>query len=340
MPAPHTPEATIYAVAHRAGVSTATVSRALAGSPKVTDHTRSAVLEAARELRYVPKAAARALAGRRTNAIGLVLPHIDGPYYADLLVGFEVAASELGRSVVISLASPASDVSRSLYALVGHVDGVGFLARSAAQDEQIAELSKQRPIVTVARRPIDGLPAFFAENRQEARKLTEHLLEQGRRRFVFVGRPESGSDIGQRCRGYLDALASAGIESLGALEVDPTEAGGEAAARELRLRHADADAVVCGNDQLALSVMKHLQESGVRVGEDVAVTGWDDILAARYVRPGLTSVRQPVRELGALAAKALIALIDGEPVSIDHHTLPARIIHRGSCCQAAAPAPF
>src|SRR5699024_9147933 len=109
------PSATIYEVAARAGVSIATVSRTFSDSAKVAPRTREAVLEAAQDLQYVPAAAARALAGRRTRALGAVLPHIDGHYYAQLLVGFEVAASELGLSVVLALASP--DGVRSTAAL-------------------------------------------------------------------------------------------------------------------------------------------------------------------------------------------------------------------------------
>lgn len=339
MARPDSQEATIYGVARRAGVSTATVSRVLSGSPKVTERTRETVMTAARELQYVPKAAARSLAGRRTSALGLVLPHIDGPYYADLLVGFEVAASELGRSVVIFQAEPRTDVSRALQSLAGQVDGIAFMARSSVTEEQITELSRVRPALTVARPAQPDLPAFFAENRGEAHRLTQHLIESGRRGIAFLGRPERGSDIGQRHRGHRAALEEAGLQPLELLDVNPVEAEGAAAADRLLDQYRDVDAIVCGNDQLALAVGARLHETGRRIGEDIAVTGWDDTLAARYVRPGLTSVRQPVRDLGAQAARTLISLVDGLDADPAPVVLPSQIIHRASCCPASDPIP-
>ena len=323
--------ATIYAVAQRAGVSTATVSRALGGSTKVADRTRQAVLTAARELNYVPDGAARALAGRRTHALGLVLPHIDGPYYAALLVGFEMAASELGLSVVISLAGPETDPQRAVRTLASNVDGIAFMARSAVEDALIEELAARRPVVTAARGRLPGRDALYAENPRAAAELTAHLLEAGKRRIGFVGRPEPDSDIGARYQGYLAALAGAEVEAGPLFAVDPVEEAGEDVVRELLAAGLDVDALVCGNDQLALAVMRALQDGGVDVPGQVAVVGWDDVHAARFVRPGLTTVAQPVEQLGALAARRLAALVDGgapveEPVVLDSH-----IVHRASC---------
>lgn len=328
------PAATIYAVAERAGVSTATVSRALAGSPKVAPRTREAVLEAVRELNYLPDGAARALAGRRTGALGLVLPDIDGPYYSALLVAFEMAASELGLSVAISLAGRGTHPERAVRTLAGNVDGLAFMARSAVPDELIAEISRRRPVVTAARAQLPGRDALFAESRETAVRLTRHLIESGRRRIAFVGRPEEHSDVGVRHQGFQDALGAAGIERAGMFEVDSVEAEGASVARRIVREGIDLDAVVCGNDELALALVHELQGAGVDVPDRIAVVGWDDVLAARYIRPGLTTVAQPVAELGALAARRLAALVDGDdPVDVPV-VLPSRIVHRSSCgCQ-------
>lgn len=323
--------ATIYAVAQHAGVSTATVSRALAGSDKVAPRTREAVLAAVRALNYVPDGAARALAGRRTNALGLVLPHIDGPYYAALLVGFEMAASELGLSVVISLAGPDTDPQRSVRTLASSVDGIAFMARSAADDALIREIGERRPVVTAARARIPGRDALYAENVVTAARLTGHLLEAGRRRIGFVGRPEPDADIGARHQGFLSALADAGVEPVQTFAVDPVEEAGEQLVREILAEGIAVDALVCGNDQLALAVMRALQDGGVDVPGQVAVVGWDDVHAARFVRPGLTTVAQPVEELGALAARRLAGLVDGAAPIEEPVVLDSRIVHRASC---------
>lgn len=329
--------ATIYAVARKAGVSTATVSRTLGGSENVAPRTRELVLEAARELNYLPDGAARALAGRRTNALGLVLPDIDGPYYSALLVGFETAASELGLSVVISLAGRDSDPERAVRTLAGNVDGIAFMARSSAEDRLIADIARRRPVLTAARAAIPGRDALYAENQQTAARLTRHLVETGRRRFAFVGRPELHSDIGARLRGVGNALEEAGIALQRVFEVDSVEERGQAVARRLLEERIDLDAVICGNDELALALMHELQDLGVDVPGQLAVTGWDDVLAARYVRPGLATVAQPVSELGALAARRLAAVIDGGEAQDEPTVLPSRIVHRGSCGCGTVP---
>ncbi|MGP4977976.1 LacI family DNA-binding transcriptional regulator [Brachybacterium tyrofermentans] len=354
------PVPTIYQVAERAGVSIATVSRAFSDPSKVAPRTLDAVLEAARDLRYVPAAAARALAVRRSKALGVVLPHIDGPYYAELLVGFEVAASELGLSVVLALLNPQEPRHHSVLDLLGRVDGVAFMARSGAQDDTVRQVADVRPTVSVARGQVEGVDAFYAENRLAARQLTEHLIEHGRRRIGFVGRLEEGSDIGQRHVGYLEALEDAGLTPAERFEKDPVEASGlEIAEMLLAVEReridanagatgasgadeatgiAGLDALVCGNDELAMAIISRLTAAGVDVPGRLAVTGWDDTVTARYLTPGLTTVRQDVSELGALAAQRLAALIDGDtsqsPVTVD-----SNVVLRQSCGCAPAPVP-
>lgn len=348
------PVPTIYQVAEHAGVSIATVSRAFSAPSKVAPRTLDSVLDAARELRYVPAAAARALAVRRSKALGVVLPHIDGPYYAELLVGFEVAASELGLSVVLALLNPQEPRHLSVLDLLGRVDGVAFMARSGALDDTVRQVADVRPTVSVARGLVEGVDAFYAENRTAARQLTEHLIEHGRRRIGFVGRLEEGSDIGQRHVGYLEALQDAGLTPAECFAVDPVEASGvEIAEKLLALERegtdagtgecgmtgiAGLDALVCGNDELAMAIIARLTSAGVDVPARLAVTGWDDTVTARYLTPGLTTVRQEVAELGALAAQRLAALIDGDtaqpPVTVD-----SNVVLRQSCGCVPASVP-
>lgn len=358
------PGATIYQVAERAGVSIATVSRTFGDPSKVTQRTRDSVVAAARELRYIPAAAARALAVRRSKALGVVLPHIAGPYYAELLVGFEVAASEHGLSVVLVLAKPDEDRTAAVLDLLGRVDGVAFMARSGAQDDVVRQVAELRPTVSVARGEVTGVDAFYAENRSSARMLTEHLINHGHRRIGFVGRPEEGSDIGRRHRGYLDALDAAGLSPAQQFPVDPIESAGLEVAEQLlaaqrRLtgsrredggEHGAAeptaddshvgdpamrgigelDALMCGNDELALAIIARLTAAGHDVPGQLAVTGWDDTVTARYLSPGLSTVRQDVAQLGALAARRLAARIDGDPAQ-DPVTVDSHLVLRESC---------
>lgn len=327
---------TIYQVATVAGVSTATVSRALAHSDKVRPSTRDRVLAAAHELGYVPEAAARALAGRRTRALGAVLPHMDGAYYSELLVGFELAASALGMSVVIDLAHPDTDPRAFVRDLAGRVDAVAFMARSSVTSDLIREVASTRPVITVARPEVDGCDALFSENHASARALTAHLIAHGRTRLGFAGPLEHGSDIAARYAGFLDALASAGLAEAAHLDVEPMERGGHALAHDLLARgdlgtaNAPFDAIVCGNDEIALALTHTLTRAGVSVPGDLAVTGWDNTITARYLTPTLTSVQQPVADLGRRAAELLVARLTGAPVG-PSITLPAEPIYRGSC---------
>lgn len=324
---------TIYEVAQRAGVSTATVSRALRDDARISAGTKQAVRNAAAALDYMPRPAAQALAGSRTSALGVVLPHIDGAYYADLLVGFETAASALGLSVIITLANPRRDCRAAVRALAVQVDGLAFMARSAATDALVAEMAHSRPVVTGARPRVEGHDAVFVENFEPAREMTAHLIEQGRRRIAYVGDPEPGSDLGKRHEGYRAAMEQAGLESVNH-PVFPDEQEGRRWAAELMERGLDHDALVCGNDELALSVMDTLQAGGVRVPDDLAVTGWDDTVTARYVKPGLTTVSQPVRRLGGMVVERLSRRIAGEGPMDEAVTLPASLTHRTSCgCQ-------
>ncbi|MEL4357843.1 MULTISPECIES: LacI family DNA-binding transcriptional regulator [unclassified Luteococcus] len=321
---------TIYQVAQRAGVSTATVSRALRDDPRISDATKLSVREAAQQLDYLPKAAARALAGSRTNALGLVLPHIDGPYYADLLVGFETAASAQNLSVIITLANPRQDCRTAVRTLAAQVDGLAFMARSAANSQLIADIARTRPVVTAARPQVPGSDAFFVENASTADRLTQHLIDGGRRRLAFVGNPERGSDLGMRHDGFVAAVSRADLEPT-TYPIFPSEQDGRAFAERLLADGFTHDALVCGNDELALAVMQTLQRGGVAVPADVAITGWDDTVTARYVEPGLTSISQPVRQLGGLVVSRLAQRIAGDGPREEAVTLPATLAHRTSC---------
>lgn len=327
----------IYAVAEMAGVSTSTVSRALRGDPRIRQSTRERVEQAAAALQYVPHAAAQRLAGSPVRALGVVLPHIEGTYYADLAVGFETRAGELGTSVLLLLANPKSDHRAAVRRLVGQVDGVAFMAMSAATDDLIAEFAQRMPVVTVARTHLAGIPAIFAESKASAQALTTHLLELGRTRPVFVGKVDSGSDIEARYQGFSVALRRAGLPVPPNIGVAMDEETGRGLAQELLSQGLEHDALVCGNDEIAVALVHELQELGVDVPGRISIVGWDDIRVSRYLRPGLTTVSQPVAQLGALAAEHLHCLLAGEQPA-DRVVLPTTIVHRQSCgCTSNQP---
>ncbi|MDX8035365.1 LacI family DNA-binding transcriptional regulator [Lentzea sp. BCCO 10_0856] len=328
--------ATIYSVAEHAGVSIATVSRVLQGVTVVSEPTRQKVLAAVEELGYVALGAARSLAVRHHEAHGLVLPELSGPYYAELLMGFEARAAELAQSVVLVLTDSRTDLAAAVRQLATRVDAIAVFGSAPISADVVRLLRAKKPVVVIAGEPQDGVEAVSAENLESARELAGHLLDHGKRRALFVGDPDSGPDIHNRYAGYVAAHRDRGLDAAEPVRVALREAEGTAFAQRMLAGAYEADALMCANDELALSIMATLQDAGRDVPGDVAVVGWDDVMTARYVRPGLTTVRQPVHELGALAADRLHELVSGEPPRSRAQTLPTQLVVRSSCgCRAA-----
>ncbi|HET8987148.1 MAG TPA: LacI family DNA-binding transcriptional regulator [Humibacillus sp.] len=319
--------ATIYAVADHARVSIATVSRVLQGSPLVSDETRRKVLASMAELDYVPSGAARSLAVRHHETHGLVLPELDGPYYSELLVGFETRAAELDQSVMLVIAGTKSDRARAVANLARRVDGIAVFG--ADTPPRVAQGS--RPVVVIAGYAQAGVEAIAAENVESARNLAHHLFDHGRSRLVFLGDTDAAPDVHERYQGFVEAHQSRGLRAAEPVPVEFREHEGTAFAERLLAGDVNADAVVCGNDELALATMIRLLDGGIDVPADVAVVGWDDVMTSRYVRPGLTTVRQPVKQLGALAAERLHQLVTGATPRTERQVLPTELVIRSSC---------
>jgi LacI family transcriptional regulator len=329
--------ATIYSVADRAGVSIATVSRVLQGSTVVSESARQKVLDAVDALHYVPLGAARSLAVRHHEAYGLVLPELTGPYYSELLMGFETRAADLGQSVVLLLANGKSDLPRAVGHLATRVDGIGVLGSAAMPPAVARALRGRKPVVIIAGAPADGMDSLdgvelvAAENAHSAEQLTEHLFDHGRTQLLFVGDPGAAPDIRDRHAGFVAAHTARGLAPTEPVRVPFREREGAAVADRVLSGELQADALVCANDELALSIMSRLQDAGHDVPRDIAVVGWDDVMTSRYVRPGMTTVRQPVHELGVFAAERLHQRVDGAQPLPAPVVLPTELVLRGSC---------
>ncbi|GAA2113965.1 LacI family DNA-binding transcriptional regulator [Actinomadura alba] len=322
---------TIYTVAERAGVSIATVSRVLQGSARSSPLTRQKVLRAVEELDYVPLRAARTVDVKRYEAHGLVLPGLQGPYFAELLAGYESTAAQYGQSVVVVLSGGLADLNTILRTLLARVDGL-VLAGGTASDTMVRTLARSTPTVMLARAPIEGCHMVAVENRESVATLTTHLLGHGRRRLVFAGDPETSHDIHERYAGFADALVQAGLrEALPPIDVWFEEPSAPEIVKRLLAARSEVDAVVCANDELALATMSLLGRAGVRVPDDLAIVGFDDIMASRYVEPGLTTVKQPTHSLGRWAAIRLHERIQGPTRDVQPQILPTQVVLRGSC---------
>ncbi|HWM07420.1 MAG TPA: LacI family DNA-binding transcriptional regulator [Actinophytocola sp.] len=330
MPARDRRPVTIYEVADRAGVSIATVSRALRDSELVATATRTHVRQVAEELRFRPSRAGRALAEGQHAANGIVFPDLAGPYYAEVVLGYEEVVAELGRSVLI-LATQGRDNAAELVAeLAGRVDGMVIMGRTVG-DPTVARIADTGlPLVLLARPQVGLVDTVTADNEDSAMALTAHLIGHGYQRFEFLGDPAQSPDVAGRHAGFVAALTEAGL----AVPAEPVRCAfdvraGYAAARETLRGRPHPEALVCANDEVALGALRAAEDLGLAVPDDVALTGWDDIMAADYAR--LTTVAQSMRELGATAARWLDERISGRSTGVRHEVLPTRLVIRTSC---------
>lgn len=322
--------ATIHEVAAHAGVSIATVSRALNGSNTVASATRDRVLAAVEELRFRPSRLGQSLAEGRHAANGIVFPDLSGPYYAEVVLGYEEVAAELGSSVLILATHGRPDPSRRVLELARRVDGMVLMGRTVP-DGVVSQLTEIGiPVVLLARAPVGESDTVNVDNEHGTRALVEHLLGHGYRQFAFVGDPGESPDVATRYAEFRASLLEAGCRP----PREPVRcafdvASGRQAVRRVLRRATRPEVLVCGNDETALGALEAAAELGLSVPGDVAVTGWDDVMAARYA--GLTTVRQPMRELGATAARWLQERIADTAAPVRRQVLQTQLVVRSSC---------
>jgi DNA-binding LacI/PurR family transcriptional regulator len=328
---------TLEAVAAAAGVSRATASRVLRGATNVSGATRAAVLRAAGELSYSPNQAARALVtGRSQSMVFLVEESEDrffsDPFFLGMLRSAHARTAAAGYQLVFTVASTAQDRKQFLsYAVGGHVDGV--LVLSLHGDDAIPDALHTAGVPTVlSGRPLSGAGGLYyvdADNAGGADIATDHLVRSGRGRVATVTGPMDMCAGQDRLRGYRTALRRAGVRRDPALEAPGgfTIAGGFDAMSALLARNPTVDAVFAASDLMAIGAMRAIELSGRTVGADVAVVGFDDIPEAANARPALSTVRQPISDLGATMVDRLLAIIDGDAAERET-VLPVELVLR------------
>ncbi|MFD6323850.1 LacI family DNA-binding transcriptional regulator [Streptomyces sp. NPDC058442] len=309
---------TLEEVAVRAGVGRGTVSRVINGSPRVSDATRAAVEAAVAELGYVPNTAARALAANRTDAIALVVPEPETrffaePYFSDMLRGVGAALSDTEMQLLLIFAGSDRERQRLADYLAAHrVDGV--LLVSVHADDPLPDMLARLEIPAVISGPrsaAETLTSVDSDNYGGARQAVEHLLGRGRRRIAHITGRLDVYGAQRRVDGYRDALRDAGheVDDLLVEAGDFSEEGGRHAMAALLGRRPDLDAVFAASDVTAAGARYALREAGRRIPDDVALVGYDDSAIARHMDPPLTSVRQPIEEMGHRMIDLLLAEI-------------------------------
>ncbi len=313
--------ATIADVAAKAGVSTATVSRVLAGLGRARPETRARVLEAARDLDYRPSEVARSLKRRSTQTLGLIITDIENPYFPQLVRSVEDAARAAGYSVLLCNAADDPEREASYLDLLvdRRVDGLVIAASSLGVRQGDWLTAPPIPVVLVnTAAPGSGLSTIMSDNEQGGRIAAQHLLGLGHRRFGYLMPPPRNVDAPDRLAGVLAALADAGCPT-DALTVTDGEAlvgGGEAATDALLDLAQDTTAIVAYNDLMAIGAIRALRRRGRRVPVDQSVVGFDDVPLATYVDPALTTVSQRTDEMGRWAVERLIGENGVAPSSV------------------------
>jgi DNA-binding LacI/PurR family transcriptional regulator len=332
---------TIADVASLAGVSISTVSRVLNGTAVVVDETFERVQKAIDELQYVPQAAARMLASKRTNTLGLMLPEISGAFFAPMIRGIETGVRQAGYDMLIySTHNPQASEGHPHHRLrrpLGehNTDGLLVFTNSLEQNELERLYTLGFPVVLLYLSPPAGIdfPVVTIENQKAAQALVSHLIEEhGRRRIVFLRGPEGHEDSELREAGYRRALEVHG------LAFDPNlvargefiENGAYLAMQQLIKDGVAFDAVFSGDDDSASGVLRALREAGIRVPEAVSLAGFDDLPYAQHIAPPLTTVHSPIEQVGLEAVRVLIRLICGESVE-PRLVLPTQLVIRQSC---------
>jgi LacI family transcriptional regulator len=330
-------------VARLAGVSTATVSRALNLPDAVDPATLSRVQAAIAKLRYVPHGAARALRSQRSDMIGAVVPSFDYALYARTTSALQREADDRGYALV--LAAHHYDLStevRVTQQMIQHgVDAFVFVGLD--HDRALYSLLERygKPYVLTWGVDASGLhPSIGFDNRAATYAMTRYLIDLGHRRFGLISAPTAGNDRSrERGAGVRAALATAGLT----LDDDAVRHGpialesGSAAMRELLGRRVRPTAVVATNDVFAVGAMLACREAGVRIPQDVSITGVDNTDLGATQTPGLTSIRTPIVEVGRAAARQLFARLEGAPAELQQ-LLPFELVKRGSTAAPTAEA--
>lgn len=330
---------TLEEVARVAGVSRATVSRAINGGSRVSPQAQAAVDRAVAQLGYTPNRAARSLVTRRTDSVALLVPEtgarfVSDPFLTGVLQGVTTALAGTELQLVLLVAQHAGDTARQLrYLRSGHVDGA-LVTSHHGNDELALEMSRLGLPFVFGGRPFDpdsvAVPYVDADNVNGGRLAAEHLIGTGRRRLATVAGPADMSAAVDRLDGWRRALEEAGLRADAVEHGDFTIDGGTAAMERLLRHHPDVDGVFVASDPMASAALQVLRNFGRRVPDDVAVVGFDDTMLATTTTPPLTTVRQPAEEHGERMVEMLLEQLAGSPPRLGGEILPVELIVRES----------
>lgn len=327
---------TIYDVAREAGVSMATVSRVVNGNPNVKPTTRKKVLEAIERLGYRPNAVARGLASKRTTTVGVVIPDISGAFFAEVARGIEDIANMYNYNIILCNSDQQKEKELRLIntLLEKQVDGLLFMGGEVTEDHKDAFGTSAVPIVLSATYDDENRwPSVNIDNKQGAADATEVLLSEGHKQVALITGPLTDPVNGYpRYQGYREALEAKGV----AFNEDYVRVGdyrynsGMETMEEFLALDKPPTAVFAASDEMAVGAIHAIQDAGKRVPEDISVIGFDNIGIASMVRPLLSTIGQPMYDIGAVSMRLLTKLMNKEEVENPHVVLQHEIVLRES----------
>jgi LacI family transcriptional regulator len=331
-------KSTIRDVAAAAGVSYQTVSRVINHRPDVADETRRRVWQVIEELGYQPSAIARGLVSKRTYTLGLITADFSDYFFTQVIVGAEIEARKHGYFFMLCSTERNPDDEPTYLRLLTErqVDGILFARPSTEQDDRhiVTLLHQGVPLVTTAYHvPGEQLTVVDVDNVDGSFQATQCLIDDGHRRIGMITGPPAWKSVKDRSQGYRLALQKAGI----AFDESFVEQGdwwhesGYQAMRRLLARVPDSTALFVQNDRMAIGAIRALREAGRRIPDDVAIVGYDDTPEAAYCHPPLTTIRQPMQQVGEVATRKLIELIDDPDAERQEILLKTDLVRRGSC---------
>ncbi|OCP02684.1 MULTISPECIES: LacI family DNA-binding transcriptional regulator [unclassified Ensifer] len=323
-------------IAERAGVSVATVSRALSGSSLVTDETRKRIHELARELNYRPNVSARNLRTRRSMSVLLVVRDVGNPFYLDILKGVEATAREAGYAVLMGNTENDPDREVEYFNMLrdGHADGMILMTGKlpAQQPGESVDFSSLPVVVALEMIETAGFPHVQIDNIAAARHAVEHLIALGHRRIAHIAGPLPELMATHRRDGYRAAMDAAGLSIPDGYEVrgDYLLETGETCVAQLFALSEPPTAIFAANDEMAYGAIHALRRLGHDVPGDVSVVGFDDLYLSKAFYPPLTTVSQPRADIGRTAMSLLLNILSGEDIAAPTVVLPTALSVRGS----------
>lgn len=334
---------TMADVAKEAGVSTTTVSHVLNGTRTVSEKTVRRVLAAIERTGYRPHSIARALAGARTQSIGVAMSGISNPYFMDVVAAIEAAAAEHGHTMLLGDThdEPLKELQMVEELVLRRVDGLLLAPSAGAQDNALRYLLEQSvPVVLIDRLLPAGIDQVGTENKEPTAQLVEHLAQHGHRRIGLVAGIQGLSTVEERVLGYQVGLERSDIPFDRTLlgygvsqrtEGGPTREPARAAVHRMLDAENPPTALIAGNNTMTIQVLRALRERAMSVPGDIALAAFDDFEWSDVFHPRLTVIAQPTRDIGSTAVHLLLARINDpgrEPRTIQ---LPARLVQRESC---------